>query len=538
MAVEEQFYLIWPVLLVLLLRWKRARVRGAVFTVAVVGATASAVLMAVLSLRGASPDRLYYGTDTRALPLLLGCALAALRPIGGDGALHRVRSQRRELAGRALIQLAGLAGAAGLVLCWLRIQDRSTWLYRGGFVVVALAAAGVLLSCADAPRAPLARLLALPPLRYVGRISYGLYLYHWPLFLLLTSRRTGWSGPGLLGLRFAATFAVAVLSYHLIEQPIRRGALSSARLRQRAGSWLTRRTAPAALPATCIVLVAALVAGLVLTTTAPVTQPGAVSTSASSIPKTQPPPPKPPDLNPAQRAVLNRPVRALFEGDSLAFTLAYGLGDVPSNHQYQLFNLGIFGCGVARGGPLRDDQGTHFPNADCQTWPAKRAADVQTYDPDVAVLLTGRWEVVDRVHNGVWTHVGLPDYDAYLSGELDTAINILSAGGAKVLLLTTPCFAPQEAPDGTTYSFDDPARLNAYNGLVRAAAARHPGGRQRLRLGCEAVSERPVHPGRRRADGARLGRGCTSRGRAGLTSPRRSLPSWSGSARSGAPRRR
>ena len=117
----------------------------------------------------------------------------------------------------------------------------------------------------------------------------------------------------------------------------------------------------------------------------------------------------------------------------------------------------------------------NYPSPNCAKWPAKRTADVKTYDPDVAVLLAGRWEVLDRVYNGQWMHVGDPAYDNYLLRQMNLAIQVLSSGGAKVLLLTTPCFAPQEQPDGSTYPFDDPARVIRYNQLLRQAAAAHPG---------------------------------------------------------------
>ncbi len=472
-SVEEQFYLIWPILLLLVVRWGR---RG-VFSLAVVMGAASAILMAVLSLDGTSPDRLYYGTDTRALPLLLGCALAAMRPPGGIVAsVSNIGTARETRVVRYGLVLIGFIGAAGLVYCWLRIPDRSTWLYRGGFVVVAVAASAVLLSCSDAPRGPVARALSLRPLMYIGAISYGLYLFHWPIFQLLTHQRTGLTGPALLGVRFAATFAIAIASYHLIEQPIRRGALSRATLKARLPRRL-KSTSGVFMPITCVLVVAGLIFGLTLTTTgqaAPV-QLAQGNGGSQPLPSTQPPPPKPPPLNSAQLAVLGRPLRVLLEGDSLAYTLGVGLGDVGNTDNYHVYNLGLLGCGVARGGPFRDDRGDNEPNPDCENWPQIRANDVHTYDPDVAVLLTGRWEVLDRVHNGQWMHVGQPIYDAYLSTELDLAIKTLSAGGAKVLMLTTPCFAPQEEPDGSIWPFDDPARLNSYNQLVRQAAARFPG---------------------------------------------------------------
>ena len=458
-AVEEQFYLVWPLLLLLVLRWRR---RG-VFTLAILGAAGSGVLMLMLSLHGTNADRLYYGTDTRALPLLLGCALAALRPSDGFS-LHTRWS-------RLYIQLLGLIGASGLAYCWLRVPDRSTWLYRGGFALVAVSAAALLLSCADAPRSPLAKLLSFRPLRYIGAISYGLYLAHWPIFQFLTHARIHQSGAALLGIRFGATFLVAVVSYHLIEQPIRRGAFSADWLRRRLPR-IPRSASRSFLPVISLLVVAGMIVGLTLTTQTTAAQLAADGAAPDAIPSTQPPAPKPPALSSAQLALLNRPVRVLVEGDSLASTLAVGLGNEGGKYGYDSYNLGRLGCGIATGSPVRDSRGD-VGAPDCDNWPTRQAADVQTYDPDVAVLLTGRWEVLDRVYQGQWMHVGEPVYDNYLSGQLDRAINILSAEGAKVLVLTTPCFAPQEQADGTIFPFDDPARLARYNQLLRAAVARN-----------------------------------------------------------------
>jgi hypothetical protein len=267
------------------------------------------------------------------------------------------------------------------------------------------------------------------------------------------------------------TFGVAVVSYHFIEQPIRRGALSRARLRR----WLPRRVAAAAVPATSLLVVAGLIVGLSLSTQATAGQINAAGGAPEPIPSVQPPPPKPPELNSAQKAALNRPVRVLIEGDSLASTFAVGFGDQGAKYHYQSYNLGLLGCGLADIGPFRDDRGVSYPSPNCAKWPAKRTADVRTYDPDVSILLAGRWEILDRVYQGQWTHVGEPAYDNYLLRQMNLAIQVLSSNGAKVLLLTTPCFAPQEQPDGSIYPFDDPARVTRFNALLRQAAAEHPG---------------------------------------------------------------
>jgi peptidoglycan/LPS O-acetylase OafA/YrhL len=470
-AVEEQFYLLWPLLLLLVIRWRR---RG-VFMLAFLGAGASGAAMFLLSLHGTNPDRLYYGTDTRALPLLLGCALASVRPSDGfSESISRMTSVAGARVSKTALHVLGLAGAAGLAYCWFRVADRSVWLYRGGFAVVAASAAALLLSCADAPRGPLARLLSLRPLRYIGAISYGLYLAHWPIFQYLTHARIHQSGAALLGIRFAATFVVAVLSYHLIEQPIRRGAFSVSWFRRRV-PWLPRVVSRAFMPLTSLLVVGGLITGLTLTTRTTTQQLAAAGATPETAPSTQPPDPKPPALNSAQLAALNRPIRVLVEGDSLAETLAVGLGDEGKKYNYQSYNLGKLGCGVATGGPIRDARGEIAASASCDSWPTFRAADVRIYDPDVAVLLTGRWEVLDRMYDGQWMHVGEPTFDNYLASRLDQAINVLSAGGAKVLVLTTPCFAPQEQADGSIFPFDDPTRLARYNQLLRAAVARNPG---------------------------------------------------------------
>jgi peptidoglycan/LPS O-acetylase OafA/YrhL len=476
LAVEEQFYLLWPLLLVLtwslLQRLSRhERVRRSTFVVAACGAITSAALMTALSLVHTSDDRLYYGTDTRALPLLLGCCLAALRPPGGY--FSSASWQSRQLGVRnwqLLVQVAGLLGLIGLALCWTLIADRSVLLYRGGFAVVAVAASGVLLSCAEAPQGLLAQMLSVSPLRYVGKISYGLYLYHWPVFLWLTFGRTGLRGGPLLGLRLGVTFAIAIASYHLIEEPIRRGALSSSALSDRL--HVSRRMGLVATPALCVVLVGGLITGLTLQTG--VTAAQLAANGRPSIPSAQPPKPKPPALTQAQQNALHRPIRVLLEGDSLAFSMGYWAGPAMRRAGLDLYDLGHLGCGIARGGPILDAQGTLPDDGDCDQWPTWRSADVRTYDPDVAVLLIGRWEVADRVHDGVVMHLGQPAYDAYISQELDLAIRVLAARGAKIVLATTPYFAQQEEANGAPVDADDPSRVDELNQLLRGAAQRAP----------------------------------------------------------------
>ena len=225
LAIEEQFYLVWPliVLLVAFLVLRRGRrsaraggMARAIRVVALGGTAVSVVLMAVLAdTRTGAYDRVYYGTDTRAQGLLIGAALAtvlALRPQTTAAGPDRTRTR-----------VAGLA--AVVVLGWLitSTSGEDAWMYRGGFLLAAIAAAMVIWSATTDTDGPLARALSVRPLQALGRISYGVYLWHWPLFLALSAERTGSTGFGLLALRVAATVTVATVSYTLIEQPIRTG---------------------------------------------------------------------------------------------------------------------------------------------------------------------------------------------------------------------------------------------------------------------------------------------------------------------------
>ncbi|MBI1886000.1 MAG: acetyltransferase [Chloroflexi bacterium] len=217
LAVEEQFYLVWPVLLALGLRYLRPR---GVLLALLLGAAASATAMALLYRPGADPSRIYYGTDTRAAALLIGAALAFLWAPG--------QVTLRGRAGAAAADAAGLIGLAVLAYLHFRLGESDRLLYQGGFAMTALATA-LVIAAAVQPEGRAGRVLGVLPLKWVGLRSYAIYLWHWPVFLLTRPQvDVPLDGVSLLALRLAITVALAEVSYHLVEVPVRTGVLGRA----------------------------------------------------------------------------------------------------------------------------------------------------------------------------------------------------------------------------------------------------------------------------------------------------------------------
>lgn len=224
LAVEEQFYLFWPLLLWLGLRYipKRGRLVG----LTLLGALASAAAMAVIYQPGTDPSRVYYGTDTRAFALLIGAALALVWPS---------RSLSAELArgSRLALDCVGGTGLLVVLLMIWRTNEYDAFLYPRGLLLFSLAAA-VLVAVLAHPASRLGRLFGKQPWRGLGVCSYGIYLWHYPI-IVWTSPAVNTNGTdGLLALgQVLASICLAVLSWRFIEEPIRRGTWKRSQRRRR-----------------------------------------------------------------------------------------------------------------------------------------------------------------------------------------------------------------------------------------------------------------------------------------------------------------
>jgi peptidoglycan/LPS O-acetylase OafA/YrhL len=214
LAIEEQFYVLWPLLFVAVLGAAKGSARALLAVTAALG-LASAAAMAWLYTPETS-SRVYMGTDTRGAAILAGAALACSMSLRGPLA--------RAGAIRAL-DAAGLVALVGLGVAWARLDGQSAWLYHGGFWATELAALVLIACAAHGSRSVVARGLGALPLVKLGQWSYGIYLYHWPFDCVLTAGRLGFGGVRLSLLRLAATFAVALASFFVLEQPIRKRGL-------------------------------------------------------------------------------------------------------------------------------------------------------------------------------------------------------------------------------------------------------------------------------------------------------------------------
>ncbi|MDT0122137.1 acyltransferase family protein [Paenibacillus sp. RRE4] len=212
LAVEEQFYLLWPLLLIAgIVLFKR---KGWLVVSIVVAAELSAGAMAIMYNPDLDPSRVYYGTDTRAFALLAGAALAVVWP-------SRKLSGTLPAMNRLALDASGVAALAVLIYMMLNTSEYDSFLYQGGMVIQAIAAT-LLVAVLAHPSSLLARIIGAKPLRWIGERSYGIYLWHYPIIVLTSPVvDTGGAHPVRMLLQVVATVVLASMSLKYIENPIR-----------------------------------------------------------------------------------------------------------------------------------------------------------------------------------------------------------------------------------------------------------------------------------------------------------------------------
>jgi peptidoglycan/LPS O-acetylase OafA/YrhL len=391
LAIEEQFYVVFPLAAFLALRYGGRRAMWVLLTVA---AAASLVFSFASS---DDPDQFYYGTHTRMFEILAG-ALLALWWSGRRNPVAAERTPRNwQRLVTPLVAAAGLAAFVGLIAAWRTTDEGSVGLARGGMALHAAAVCVVILAITRP--GPLTSVLSIAPLRWIGLCSYGLYLYHWPIFLVLDEDRTGLSTTPLFVVRMLVTVAVTLLSYHLLEQPIRRGR----RLR-------SPRRALLAAPVGALVVV--LLAIVVTINPPPSTvafanaEVGEVEGVVDQVDPASVPPPA--SIDPA----LPVADTVMIVGDS-------GMVDTTP-----ALNAAFKAAGTTT---VIDAAGPGFGLTREETPYVDAWTDlVRTHDPDIVVVMLGGWDIKFLNAQG----------DAAYAEVLDQAVSILSSEGAHILWLS------------------------------------------------------------------------------------------------------
>jgi peptidoglycan/LPS O-acetylase OafA/YrhL len=456
LAIEEQWYLLWPLVVWGLLRW-RSSVR-LVMGVSLTGAALSAAWMAVLYQPGTDPSRVYFGTDTRAQSLLLGSALSA--------ALIAGVTVHDRFARHVLPALAAVAGTV-VVAVWVLGSWTSDWYYQGGLLLLAIAVGTVVVAAVQPDENIVRRALSVRPFVALGVISYGVYLWHWPIFLFLSRRRDfleDWSFEAITALRLVTTLVVSIASYVFIERPIRLGLL-----RRRI------RFSPVLLPVSIVALL-----GLLYVGTGGASRPTLSTAEASGTPG---PLPTKDDLsegiNPASRpppqdASTTTATKVLIVGDSVAYSMAGGFTpEIQQESHLLVWNQTVLFCELATG-PRLENGIVVEPSDTCDDWDEIWRGDVEEFQPHVAVLQVGAWEIFNRKIDGHWLVFGTAEYDRYFLSLLDEALDTLSSEGATVVVLSSPHFERADTISAREWTQNETWRTEHINELFARATADHP----------------------------------------------------------------
>ena len=330
--------------------------------------------------------------------------------------------------------------------------DSGTFLHDGGLLAVSVAAAALVAAAASPHRTVVQRLLELPPLVGLGVISYGVYLWHWPLFVVLTPDRTGLHGAALTVLRCTATVLVAAASYRLLERPVRRADLSR----------LDGATRAMLLPAAAVATLAAV----------------AVATSVSA---------PPPQLGPAPVAALaasrpdaatgpqpgRRPLSVFVLGDSTAFGLHHDYPP-PASSGLNVSGSTQLGCDLLGGALIVNGQPQPVMPI-CSQWTGTWHQGVAVAGPDVAVLVTGNGFLFDRQVDGRLVRFATPEYRQLLAAFLDSTIAGLQASARRVVVTDMVCFGKQDTGlDDTPGVVNDVARQRTFNAMLAELLRAHP----------------------------------------------------------------
>ena len=473
LAVEEQWYLAWPVVFFAGMRTVRGRATRLVGPILLL-ALGSTLLMRVLFVPDVDPSRVYYGTDTRASGLLIGAALACFWA-----------PWRRHSSSASIVpDLLGVGALVAVVAFAINSDEYAPFLYRGGFTLLSLATA-VLIAAVVHPQAKLLRaVLGCAPLRWIGLRSYGIYLWHWPVYLVMRAQDVGFDGWRLMAARLAVIVVLVEVSYRFIEMPVRSGLLSRlvARVKRSDGYQRAGLLGTTGLSVACVSAVLCLVGVQLARADKVDVLAGPDVTAATTVPSSSSP-------NTTTATVLTTvvtapgavasglqgrlPRRVTVVGDSVGKML---VRNAPSSAK-QIFTMvdgALEGCGIVDGS-MRSSSRQRRNFTGCENWPQQWANAVAGSRADIALVSIGAWDVFDLVRNGTTLTFGTPASDAYLLDQIRTAVLALEPTHAQIAFLEVPCYRPVDGGGLRALpERGDDARTRHLNALIHQAATEDP----------------------------------------------------------------
>jgi peptidoglycan/LPS O-acetylase OafA/YrhL len=464
LAIEEQFYWVWPLVVRAVLR-RTTRPLGPIAVMTAVAVAAAPVIAGVWG-----PDAAYWATPARLGEILVGALLAAV--------LHRGVVVPPPAARH-------LAAAGLVVIGWAAVTwpSASGPAYSGWLPVFALASVALILGLQQ--DSPVRRALSVPPLVWLGTISYGVYLFHWPVFALLTADRVGGGAIGLTVARLAITLVLAVASARFVERPVRRWSPEWGRPLAIGGAIT--------LAASAIVVVAVQPAGAVQTAPATDLAPIQPAVPGALEPLAVVPSSSPPSSSPSSTVVattgsipggtvavpaVTRPVRIIVVGDSTATFTAAGLSAWAVDHpaSAQVTDASEAGCGLLRSGTVPTDGSIDWTSPCREALDVRLPAMVRDLQPDVAMVMVTMRDVEDRSWSddeGVLTPFD-PRFRERMLLDYRAFADALSAQGVDdIAWVLAP--VPIAAFQGAQRVMLDPARYEVQFDVIRQVAAERPG---------------------------------------------------------------
>jgi peptidoglycan/LPS O-acetylase OafA/YrhL len=438
LAIEEQFYFVWPVIVVVAFRLVKGR-RMPLAVVAAAAAAASAWWMSVLH-DPADPSRAYYGTDTRAGQLLIGAILG----LWLAGRADRPGPQRA--------QWVTYPAVAGVFACFWMLEDTSEVLYRFGFSVFSLMVAALIAAVVVAPRTAVARALSWAPLRGIGAVSYGIYLWHWPVQIAISPQRFDLAPWAITAWRAGITIVFTLVSYWLVETPVR------------------HRRAWGALPgwrAAVATAVAVAVAGSAIAVSArrDTDRPDFLVIDAGQILET-------PEVTPLSDGSAGGPGTVVLTGDSAAGSFQNAAADEARRRGIGFAAAARPGCGLIGGLALRSDDVPWAWSSACTDGLGQVFEYILEREPTTIVWFSS-WDAARREVDGVVYEQLTPQFAQMVYREIGKSVTTLTRDGAKVVLVSIPGRAIPNDEKLPAKDLDERA-LRQLNAVLDVYALMHP----------------------------------------------------------------